>query len=447
MSFDAHSGGAGIENARTRIVGTRDGRLADAVVAVVRTWRRFTDWCVRAWRSVVEATTVTGLCVAIVTVAAFVVGYVAGWSEALIVAWIGTGLFVVAVGYLLGSVAYRARVELPTPRVVVGSAAPVDVIVSNPTRRGLLAARVEVPVGEGVAEFAVPGLRPSAEFRDVFLVPTTHRGVVTIGPVRSVRADPIGLLRRETDWQQTVELFVHPSTVTLPSMSTGLVRDLEGSTTRDLTTSDMSFHALREYTVGDERRHIHWRSTAKTGAFMVRQYEQTRRSNLLVALSTAEPDYATEDEFELAVSAAASLGVRAVRDDRTVSFVVGERTPEFAKSAVLDVQRLDTVTPTRLLDALCRVERSASTLRIPDVAKVAADTTPELSVAFLVCGSTVPTAQLRHAATMFPGGIAVILVRCVPSDPPRLRRVGEVNILTIGFLEDLRSSLANWKSA
>jgi uncharacterized protein (DUF58 family) len=448
VSFDAHSGSStGLDNARTRLVGAREGRLADAVVAAVRAWRTFSEGCVRVWRRVSEVTTVTGLCVAIVTVAAFVVGYVAGWSEAVVFAWIGLALFLVAVLYLLGSVAYRAQLRLPTPRVVVGTPAPVDVVISNPTRRGLLAARIEVPVGEGIAEFAVPGLRPDAEFQDVFLVPTPRRGVVTIGPVRSVRADPVGLLRRESDWQQTAELFVHPLTISVPSMSTGLVRDLEGNSTKDLTTSDMSFHALREYARGDERRHIHWRSTAKTGAFMVRQYEQTRRSNLLIGLSLAEGDFASDEEFELAVSAAASLGIRAVRDDRSVSFVVSERTPDFAKTPVFDVRKLDSVTPTRLLDALCRVERATGALRIADVAKVAADTTPDLSVAFLVCGSSATTAQLRHAGTMFRAGVEVVVVRCVAGESPGLRRVGEMSILTIGYLDDLRSSLARSRAA
>lgn len=448
MTFDPHSlGTTGLDNARTRLVGAREGRLADAIVAAVRAWRSFAEGCGLLWRRVSEVTTVTGMCVAAITTAAFLAGYLAGWSEAVVFAWIGAALFVVAVIYLLGSVAYRAQLMLPTPRVVVGTPAAVDVVVSNPTRRGLLSARIEVPVGDRVAEFVVPGLKPDAEFRDVFLVPTPRRGVVTIGPVRSVRADPVGLLRRETDWQQTAELFVHPTTIAIPSMSTGLVRDLEGNSTRDLTTSDMSFHALREYARGDERRHIHWRSTAKTGAFMVRQYEQTRRSNLLVALSLAEGDFADDEEFELAVSAAASLGVRAVRDDRSLSFVVSERTPDFAKTPVYDVRRLDSVTPTRLLDALCRVEPLTSALRIADVARVASDTTPDLSVAFLVCGSTVSTAALRHAGTMFRAGVEVVAVRCLPEEAPGLRRVGDLSILTIGYLDDLRSSLARSRAA
>lgn len=447
MSLDPRSATTGLDNARTRLVGAREGRIADAVVWSVRAWRSVAGFSARLWHAVSSVSTVAGVCVAVVTLAAFLAGYAAGWSEAVVFAWLGLGLFVIAVFYLIGSVAYQARVHLPSQRVVVGASAPVDVVVANPTKHSLLAARIEVPVGEGIAEFAVPGLRAGAEFRDVFLVPTSHRGVVTIGPVRSVRADPVGLLRRETDWEQTVELFVHPATVGIPSMSTGFVRDLEGNATRDLTTSDMSFHAIREYTRGDERRHIHWRSSAKTGAFMVRQFEQTRRSNLLVALSLASGDYASDDEFELAVSAAGSVGVRAVRDGRTVAFVVSERTPEFARSPVFEVHELDTFSPTRLLDGLCRVSRMPAALRIAEVAKVAADRVSELSIAFLVCGSTASTAQLRHAATMFRPGVEVIVVRCVAGGSPSLRRVGDLTILTIGYLDDLRSSLVKSRAA
>ena len=68
-------------------------------------------------------------------------------------------------------------------------------------------------------------------------------------------------------------------------------------------------------------------------------------------------------------------------------------------------------------------------------------------MAFLVCGSTVSIAQLRHAGTMFRAGVQVVAVRCVPGDSPALRRVGDLSILTIGYLDDLRSSLARSRAA
>ena len=159
----------------------------------------------------------------------------------------------------------------------------------------------------------------------------------------------------------------------------------------------MSFHALREYVPGDERRYIHWKSTAKTGTYMVRQFEETRRSHLVIALSLANSDYADDDEFELAVSVAGSLGVRAIQDTRTVSVVASEKTPDFAARKVLAVQSLSTLTRSRLLDDLAVIERAESALAIRDVARVTAETVAGISVAFLVCGSLAAAAELRAA--------------------------------------------------
>ncbi|MEK8225714.1 DUF58 domain-containing protein [Oerskovia sp. M15] len=78
----------------------------------------------------------------------------------------------------------------------------------------------------------------------------------------------------------------------------------------------MSFHALRDYVPGDDRRHIHWKTTARTGQLMVRQFEETRRSHLAVILSTRSEDYGHADEFELAVSSCGSLGLQAIKEDR-----------------------------------------------------------------------------------------------------------------------------------
>jgi uncharacterized protein (DUF58 family) len=225
-------------------------------------------------------------------------------------------------------------------------------------------------------------------------------------------------------------------------MSTGFVRDLEGAPTRDLTASDVAFHALREYLPGDERRNIHWKSTAKTGSYMVRQFEETRRSHLLVALSLSAADYATEDEFELAVSATGSLGVRALKDSRTVSVVASALTPDFAKRAVHSVRRVSTVNRGRLLDDLSGVETAQTALRVTELARVAAEDAAGTSIAFLICGSTVTAAQLRAASLHFPLGVDVVAVVCDAGAAPTLRRVTELNVLTIGFLEDLQKSLA-----
>lgn len=435
-------GSAGLANARTRLVGARTGVLADLVVAVVR-FGALTGAALRRFGSRVAAVvTPLGWVVLGLMPIALSVGYALGWIELVVIGWAGAVLALVAVIYLIGRSPFEVSLLLPHRRVVVGEPARGAVTLTNPTGRRALGITVEIPVGVGLAELAMPSLRPGGSFTNEFAIPTLRRGVIPVGPVRTVRADPIGLVRRELIWTEAEDLVVHPRTVGVPSTSTGLIRDLEGTPTRDLTSSDVAFHALREYQPGDERRYIHWKSTAKTGTYMVRQFEQTRRSHLVVALSLATSDYATEEEFELAVSVAGSLGVRAIRDGRTVSVVVSTVTPEFAKRKNYAVRSLATHVPTRLLDDLAVVEAVPAALGIRDVGRIAADDNVGISVAFLICGSLVTPGELRAASHSFPVDVAVVAIVCDPDAVPGFRRVAGLSVLTIGYLEDLRIALA-----
>ena len=75
------------------------------------------------------------------------------------------------------------------------------------------------------------------------------------------------------------------------------------------------------------------------------------------------------------------------------------------------------------------------------MARVAGAQIPGISVAFLVCGSTPTSAELRAASTKFPSGVEVVAVVCDPLAAPGLRRVTGLSVLTIGYLADLRYSL------
>lgn len=361
-------------------------------------------------------------------------GYGLGWAELTAIGWAAAVLVTGALAHLFGQSAHHITLTLPVDRVVAGERVPGQVDVHNPTGRRLASVTVQVPVGAGLAEFPIPSLAGRTGVDEVFVVPAERRGIIPIGPVHTVRADPVGLVRLETVLAQRIDLYVHPRTINIPSMSQGFVRDLEGQPTRDLTASDVAFHALREYQSGDERRSIHWKSSAKTGRLMVRQYEQTRRSHLLVALSLAPGDYADDEEFELAVSAAGSLGIRAIRDARTVSVLTSSGT-------------LNTLTPTRLLDDLSGVDLAPGAAALRALSRKAAAAVDGLSVAFLLCGSATPLAALRAAAAGFPLGVEVVAVVCDPGARPGLRRAGGLSLLTIGFLDDLKHSLARGAAA
>lgn len=404
------------------------GAAAGAVVA---------EWA----RSVRGVVTSLGWAVIVAAVAALAAGYAWGWLEVIVLGW-GFGLLVAAASvWLIGRGASTIELVLPTPRVVVGESAEARLIAANPGRRRFGGVQLEVPVGGRLVERVLPGLPRGGAFDEQFPIPTVRRGVVPIGPARTVRADPIGLMRREIVWSQVVDLHVHPRTVPITALSTGFIRDLEGAPTRDLTASDIAFHALREYVPGDDRRHIHWRSSAKTGTFMVRQFEETRRSRLMIVLDLDEAAYTDAAEFELAVSAAASVGARAIRDARTVSFVVSGPAGRNGASRG-STRELPTVSRDRLLDALCLVETEERSATLPDVAHAAAEAFTGISLAFLVTGTARGIAPLRSAATWFPLGVEAAAVQCAPEGEASVRSIAGLTVFRIGYLEDLRAMLA-----
>lgn len=444
--IDESTIGSTVTTARTRIVGERTGWAADALVAVVRAGRAVRGVVAAVLQAISSVVTPLGWTVAALVPVALVAGYAWGWTELIVLGVVGATLGVVAAVYLVGRTRLDVVLAPPPQRVAVGDPAIAHLRVSNPTRRRSFGQIVDLPVGPEIVPVSVPGLVPAAVVDRELAVPTGRRGRLALGPVRTVRADPIGLVRRELVWTEALELIVHPRTIDIPSTSSGLVRDLEGQPTRDITPSDLAFHALREYVPGDDRRHIHWKSTAKTGTFMVRQFEETRRSHLVVALSIASIDFGSDDEFELAVSVTGSLGARAIRDAREVSVVVSAVTPEFAKRAVVALRPLATLTPARLLDELAVVEHGPAALGILDVARLAGEGSRGVSVAFLVVGSTVTPARLRTAAAGFPPAVEVVVILCDPEHVPGRRRLGTFTVVTIGSLADLRRAMQGAQS-
>ena len=189
----------------------------------------------------------------------------------------------------VGRTQVAIRTQVDPVRVTVGEPASGRIEVTNESRRPLLPLLVELPVGISAARFTLPPLAPGGAHEELFVVPTNRRGVIPVGPATTVQGDPLGLVRRTLRWTDVTELFVHPRTISLESVGAGLLRDLEGETTQDLSMSDLAFHALREYQPGDDRRYIHWRSSAKAGRLLVRQFLDTRRSHLSIVVD-ADPD-------------------------------------------------------------------------------------------------------------------------------------------------------------
>lgn len=381
--------------------------------------------------------TLLGSLVAGIAVLALLVGWFTGWSEFTVAGAAAAVLIAVSALFLIGRSSYAVTIDLHDARVVAGIRAGGAIVVRNNGSRRLLPVRLELPVGPAVAAFRVPSLAPQAVHEELFIIPTARRAVIEVGPCLSVRGDPLGLVRRQVRWTVVDKLYVHPRTMALHGASTGSMKDLEGSPTNELSSNDVSFHALREYAPGDDRRYVHWKTSARTWAtsqkLMVRQFEETRRTHLAVALSMDPQEYLSLDEFEVGISIAASLGVQAFREERPVT-VLGGRTTLMATSA------------RRMLDSFSGLVPQAGA-GVITAGREAGTAVPNASVGVLVTGSVPDAAQIRRAASGFAAGVRVIGVRVGSGTGVRVGTIGGVDIATIGRLEDLAPALRRMRAA
>lgn len=256
-----------------------------------------------------------------------------------------------------------------------------------------------------------------------FRIPTDRRGRITVGPAQTVQGDPFSLTGRSTVWTEELELYVHPRTVPLPGRQTGFVHDLEGHASPHLTSADMNFHALRPYVAGDDRRHVHWRSTARAGQLMVRQFEESRMSRAVVALDTGRAAYLDAAEFELAVSCAASVAIQTLYSESPLALLTTRDT-------------LRTVTPTRALDELSLVEQTTRG-GIQDLVHTTLRREPGASVAVVITGSSATMADLRQACSRFDVDTRVVGIRVDLDGDLRARSAGHITVLQVGDLTEL----------
>lgn len=365
-----------------------------------------------------------------VVVAAWTAQVLWHWREAAIVAVFAACLLAVSPVFVLGRYRLSAAFALSEARVVAGQPATGRLVVTNQATRHAPPSTIHLPVGASRADFDLPRLTARGEHDELFTIPTTRRAVLDVGPVETVRADPFGLLERRQRLTGVRELYVHPVTVAVDGSAAGLVRDLEGQTTRFLSDSDMSFHALRDYVPGDDRRYIHWRHSARTGDLMVRQFEQTRRSHLLILLSTREQDYADADQFELAVSIAGSLGVQVLRDGQSLTARISDRV-------------VPTPSAHRFLDGLSGIDRDPDVPTVSEAVRRHRGDAQTVSVAVIITGSTAEAREIRRAHRFLPPDVRPIGVRVDERSPTSVRRLGPIEVLSVARLDELTTSFAS----
>ena len=410
--------------------------LARASAAVASSWRRVIDALRRvrgvgALMRLASSLTPLGWGTAIIGAGASLAGVLFSWVEAAVLGFTCLSLVALSLLWSLGRAGHTVALRLANTRVTVGEKALGALTVTNPTSRRLRATMVELCVGAGANSFLCPPLGRGESHEEVFAIATTRRGIVAVGPASTIRGDSLGLVRRVQTWSDATELYIHPRTVAMNASTVGFIRDIEGATTQDLSSADVSFHALREYVPGDDRRAIHWRSTARIGKLMVRQFEETRRSHLLIVLDLDTDAWASDDEFEIGVSAAASMARAALVDAKEVSVHT-------------QAGHLKTPTPMHAMDSLSGVERVLGAERISALTQRAGTEASQASTAVVISGSRTHLADLHAALTRLPLDMVITGVRIDTDSDFELRTLGNTPVVVAPTLDEF--AIGMWKA-
>ncbi|WP_433274446.1 DUF58 domain-containing protein [Actinosynnema sp. CS-041913] len=244
----------------------------------------------------------------------------------------GYPFFLVLAGGAVGSVLAAAVTTTVRPKVEIsrtvhpdrverGKPALASLVVRNTTARrqpGFTAGdRVGVdvrtvgvrPFGSGVdvRTVRVRPLAPGAEATYHYELPTSVRGRLRVGPFAVHRFDPFDLVRGHPTVGDSRSLWVHPRTHPARLAQVGHPRHhYDGPLSDPPLHGSSDLRAVREYVIGDEVRHLHWKATAKTGRLMVREYVDPARTRCAVVLDTRRSAMGPA-VFEEAVEVAASL--------------------------------------------------------------------------------------------------------------------------------------------
>jgi uncharacterized protein (DUF58 family) len=241
-------------------------------------------------------------------------------------------LLLVLAGLLLGPLVFNIQAALVTLNglevrrklplgVCAGDLLVVNLSVSNARRRlGSWAVVVgdvlchesklagEAPVLTNVLFPYVPA---GQMCKGVYRGRLVRRGRYRFGPMQVSTRFPFGLFCRVVNTQAIDTLTVFPKLGYLTEHWTTRQHEAFAGTHRreQRPGPEGDFHGLRPWRAGDSRRWIHWRSYARGGNLVVRQFEQPRNRDVAVLLDLwqdANPSPQNDEHVELAVSFAAT---------------------------------------------------------------------------------------------------------------------------------------------
>lgn len=287
------------------------------------------------------------------------------------------------------------------PPKLIGRGETVTVTLGVSSQRRSPPTRVIDQLAGSPVPIDLPPVRPGEPLVARYRVVAARRGVFEFGPILEERTDPLSLMHRTASHPVVDQVLVHPIIHPLTLSESGA--RLEHSRARQARLSDdplSDFRSLREYVPGDDERLIHWPSTAKAGAILVRDHFELRRTTRTVVLETLDRS-AADEVFEDAVEIAASLACESLaRGIVTIARTRDRRAP--GRTAPMR-DRIEA------LELFSRVRRTLPDETLsPAQLRLTRDTSDQI---FLVAGSGSPLIAQLMAARSLRNRVVVIRLR------------------------------------
>lgn len=165
---------------------------------------------------------------------------------------------------------------------------------------------------------------PRGETRTSYTVTLYRRGLHTFPPLQLSCRAPFGLFKRKVTYGSADALLVYPLVRPLASYSL-LDRQLASAWTSARPGMGSEIMGVRDYRRGDSLRHLHWRSIARRGHLISKEFADDSEPGLTLVLDSFCPvvlDDPKHNPFEWLVKAAASIGDYASRKHWPISLLL-----------------------------------------------------------------------------------------------------------------------------
>jgi uncharacterized protein (DUF58 family) len=135
-----------------------------------------------------------------------------------------------------------------------------------------------------LASHVVKGMRPKGRYEWRVNTLCARRGRFTLGPITMTSGDPFGLFQMQRKLTPTSHLVVYPMTVDIDRFALP-IGILPGGEALRRRTHHVTANAagVRDYAPGDSFNRIHWRSTARRGDLIVKEFELDPLADIWIA--------------------------------------------------------------------------------------------------------------------------------------------------------------------